>query len=169
VRRDQAGFAIEAVIIVVVLAFVTAAGAMVVHSYNSAIEGKKDADKFRADAESDRDSWKKKATNLQGDIDARDKLLEVAREENKDLRRELDVRKASMAGLAERSPSARDYLAAPVDPGVRMQRRADAGCSTTDLSVQCTPRSLRPDHPAAAAGRPQPGPAGGERRGPGGA
>lgn len=171
--KRQGGFAI--LIYLAIFAFIAAAGAAVVMKYNSAIEGRKDAEAktlVEKDAKEKAikraEEWKDRAAQLQGDINARDKIVEAKNSENKDLRRELDTRKKAMAALAARDANAAAYLAAPVANGVRLQRRVDAGC-TPDLSVQCAPRLLRPDSTTSAAGRDERGTPDGERRSAGGA
>lgn len=162
----QRGFVIY--IYLIVLAFVGAAGFGVVHKYNSAIEGRKDAEKERDSAIVSRNSYKAEGDRLKGDINARDVLLDQKNRENDALSRGLVLAKQAMATLAAANAAARSYLGSPVDDAVRMQRRLNAGCST-DLNVPCTPRGGGPDA-AAAPGRPnQRGPDQRERQGAGGA
>ena len=171
VKRER-GFIVW--VYLAVFVFIAAAGATVVTKYNSAVEGRKDAEAARDEERTQKEKaikqandWKNEAARLQGDLDTTNKLLKDKDDDAKRLQQKLRRSEQAMAALAASSASARDYLSAPVDNGVRLQRRASAGCAP-DLSVQCVPEPSGPDAAAADARRDEQGPDRGERRSAGG-
>jgi hypothetical protein len=149
--KRQDGFMIWVYLAVVV--FVAAAGAGIVWKYNNALEGKIKAENEAKTWLQAHEAAEVKASRLQGDINERDKLLGARDERIKTLIQSNTRFAAALAKLAQEKPEVAVNLATPVHPDVRRLRRVEAGCSTADLSVQCTPQPARTNPAASAQGR----------------